>query len=291
MPLAADLAAVAASEGLRASVMKTYSQYLQVAWVAVLFAAVPYARDRALADPYFLFKVSVESGVDAALAVVAECRRKAAEGATWWEEAHFGGADLVVGLVLDAAVVSLLAPAAKLGRLAPAASLLARSTATGPAKLLARCVAAAAELPPTLFAAAPQGLSYSLGARLMGFAWKSVQCGVVGGVAGATGQAVANAIHQRKSEQRKRVDPEYAAKVRTLQLPPLARTALVWALFAGASGNTRLQLVVGLERLVESLPVAKAVPLLPMACTLVLRSANLLVGGEQFVDLAAWAGV
>lgn len=42
-------------------------------------------------------------------------------------------------------------------------------------------------------------------------------------------------------------------------IPPLIQTALVWGLFMGVSSNTRYQIVVGLERLVDA-TVAKQIP-------------------------------
>ena len=45
------------------------------------------------------------------------------------------------------------------------------------------------------------------------------------------------------------------------------------------------------RRAVEALPLAKRVPALANAATVVIRFANNIYGGEQFVDLARWAGV
>jgi hypothetical protein len=59
----------------------------------------------------------------------------------------------------------------------------------------------------------------------------------------------------------------------------------------GASAHSRLQAVVAIERIVESLPVAQRVGALPLAVSLIIRTANNIIGGEQFVDLARWAGV
>lgn len=42
-------------------------------------------------------------------------------------------------------------------------------------------------------------------------------------------------------------------------IPPLLQTALVWGLFMGVSSNTRYQIVVGLERLVDT-TIAKQIP-------------------------------
>lgn len=46
----------------------------------------------------------------------------------------------------------------------------------------------------------------------------------------------------------------------------------------------------GVERLVE-LTLAKRVPPVAYASTVAVRFANNVVGGENFIDMARWAGV
>lgn len=73
-------------------------------------------------------------------------------------------------------------------------------------------------------------------------------------------------------------------------VPPLIKTALVWGLFMGVSSNTRYQIVVGLERLVD-LSIAKRVPQVAYVTTIIIRFVNNVIGGENFIDMARWAGV
>ncbi|GFZ02252.1 reticulata-like protein, putative [Actinidia rufa] len=61
--------------------------------------------------------------------------------------------------------------------------------------------------------------------------------------------------------------------------------------FLAVSSNTRYQIINGLERLVESSPLAKQVPPVAMAFTVGVRFANNIYGGMQFVDWARWSGV
>lgn len=75
-----------------------------------------------------------------------------------------------------------------------------------------------------------------------------------------------------------------------MPVPPLVGTAAVWALFMAVSSNLRYQAVFGLEALVDA-TIARRVPPAAYAATVALRFANNVVGGEQFVDLARWAGV
>ena len=217
-----------------------------------------------------------------ALEAFAELRRKSHN---FWEEAEFFVSDMLVGCVLDFSLVALMAPAARLGGLAPAASALARGGR------LAKLRAAAAELPPALFAAAPAGMRYTATQRAVGFALKSVQFAAVGAACGLIGQAMANTAAQARANIRRKQDPAYAKTAATLVMPPLPRTALVWGLFMGTSANWRLQAVVGVERVVESLAVSRRVRALPLAATFTLRFVNNIIGGEQFCDLARWAGV
>ncbi len=51
-----------------------------------------------------------------------------------------------------------------------------------------------------------------------------------------------------------------------------------------------LQAVYGVERLVD-LTIAKRVPAIAYGTTVAVRFANNVVGGEQFIDLARFAGV
>ena len=75
-----------------------------------------------------------------------------------------------------------------------------------------------------------------------------------------------------------------------MAMPPLGMTALTWGLFMGVSSNLRYQAVFCAERAVDK-ALAGRLPQLAYVTSLVLRFANNIVGGEQFVDLARWTGV
>lgn len=51
-----------------------------------------------------------------------------------------------------------------------------------------------------------------------------------------------------------------------------------------------LQTVFGLERLVD-MTIAKKVPQIAYATTIGIRFVNNVIGGENFIDMARWAGV
>lgn len=67
-------------------------------------------------------------------------------------------------------------------------------------------------------------------------------------------------------------------------------TGLVWGGFMAVSANTRYQIVAGLERVVDE-TIARKVPGIAYLTTTVLRFGNNVIGGEQFIDMARWAGV
>lgn len=75
-----------------------------------------------------------------------------------------------------------------------------------------------------------------------------------------------------------------------MKIPSVAQTALVWGLFMGTSSNVRYQAVFGIERAVD-LTIAKKVPQAAYIATIVVRFINNIIGGENFIDMARWAGV
>lgn len=82
----------------------------------------------------------------------------------------------------------------------------------------------------------------------------------------------------------------YGAKEEDVAVPPVLETGLVWAAFMGLSANTRYQAVFGLERIVDE-TIARRVPQVAYLTTTVIRFANNIIGGEQFIDMARWAGI
>lgn len=79
----------------------------------------------------------------------------------------------------------------------------------------------------------------------------------------------------------------YGVKEDDVKVPPLMGTALVWGLFMGTSSNVRYQVVFGLERLVD-VTLARRIPAAAYVTTVVVRLANNIIGGENFIDMARW---
>jgi hypothetical protein len=163
-----------------------------------------------------------------------------------------------------------MAPTAVLGRAKPAAtSKLAAALARVPA----------AVLEPSVPGAAP----YRLPARAACLGVKFLEYSLAGTVCGVVGQAAANGLVAVK---RSMAGPS----PHDLTPPPVLLTGLTWGLFMGVSSNVRYQIVYGLERGVDA-TVARKFPAAAYAATLAFRFVNNVIGGENFIDMARWAGI
>ncbi|KAL4290915.1 hypothetical protein GQ457_14G020530 [Hibiscus cannabinus] len=93
-------------------------------------------RNRMLADPSFLFKVGTEIVIDSCCATFAEIQKR---GNDFWTEFELYLADLLVGMVVDIALVGMLAPYARFGQPSASRGLygsLQRATAALPSRSL-----------------------------------------------------------------------------------------------------------------------------------------------------------
>ncbi|CAD7703790.1 unnamed protein product [Ostreobium quekettii] len=264
-----DYAAAARSGGLRASTLRGFANVQALPFAGALVWMLPWVRDRMVADPRFLYKVFVEVAIDSGCATVAEVRKR---GQNFWGEFEFYLSDMAVGFVLDVALVTMLAPVAVVGAKPPSSSM------SGLMRWWAR-------LPSAVFEKSiPNVRKYTLADRVACFLVKGIEYSIVGLCCGFVGQGVANSLMLLRRRLRGGATEE------DVIVPPLVRTALVWALFMGASSNVRYQTVVGLERTVD-MTIAKTVPQVAYGTTVIIRFINNVIGGENFIDLARWAGV
>lgn len=264
-----DMAEAARTVGIRSLVLSRFLHLQGASWP--LGAAVQGStmfRNRMLADQSFLFKLLTEIAIDSGCATVAEVQKR---GDDFWNEFELYMADLVVGIVVDAALVSMLAPFIQFRR---------PSSATG---IMAQLSQAVQALPSSVFEAATPGRTFSVQQRAVSYFYKGVQYGGVGFLCGIIGQGIANSIMLLKRKIKKS-DSD-------VPVPPLVKSAALWGVFLAVSSNTRYQIVNGLERVVEGSPVAKRLPLVALAFTVGIRFANNTYGGMQFVDWARWSGV
>lgn len=272
--LPADMLQIASTEGLKASALALYLKLQSIAGVGILVQKFPWIRDRMIADPNFLFKVFAEVAIDSGCATVAEVRKRAD---VFWEEFEFYLSDLVVGCVMDCVLVTLLAPSAVLGVSSKAARMASK---TG---LVAKLMSLSSRLPSNVFQASAAGAKFTLGQRFLCYIIKGLEYSLAGMVCGFVGQSFANSMMLVKRRMSTSDDH--------VPIPDAFRTALVWGLFMGVSSNTRYQVVAGLERAMELTPLAKSLPLTANVFTVFIRFVNNIYGGEQFVDMARWAGV
>eukprot|EP00197_Chlamydomonas_leiostraca_P015215 CAMPEP_0202886002 /NCGR_PEP_ID=MMETSP1391-20130828/41951_1 /ASSEMBLY_ACC=CAM_ASM_000867 /TAXON_ID=1034604 /ORGANISM="Chlamydomonas leiostraca, Strain SAG 11-49" /LENGTH=362 /DNA_ID=CAMNT_0049569265 /DNA_START=170 /DNA_END=1260 /DNA_ORIENTATION=+ len=264
-----DMLEVAAKYGLRLSAVNTYFALQGAFFTGFLMRSMPYFRDRIIADQLFLFKVGAEVLIDSGCATVAEVRKR---GDHFWGEFEFYLSDLFVGLVLDVVLVSLMAPAAVLGGVSRAAM------STG---WLAKALS---KVPSAFFEASVPGIKkFSVANRLTCLLVKFCEYSLAGITCGLIGQGIANSLMHLKRHI-------HGAKEDDVAVPPLLKTALVWGLFMGISSNLRYQAVFGLERLVD-MTIAAKVPQVAYGTTVAIRFVNNVIGGENFIDMARWAGV
>ncbi|CAN7008719.1 unnamed protein product [Brassica oleracea var. botrytis] len=224
-------------------------------------------RNRMLADPSFLFKIGTEIVIDSCCATVAEVQKR---GKDFWAEFELYVADLLVGVVVNVALVGMLAPFVRFGQ--PSAS----SGFLGP------MLNAYNALPSSVFEAERPGCSFSAQQRLATYFYKGIMYGAVGFGCGIVGQGIANLIMTAKRSINKSQED--------IPVPPLIKSAALWGVFLSVSSNTRYQIINGLERVVEASPFAKKVPPVALAFTVGVRFANNIYGGMQFVDWARLSG-
>ncbi|KAF7146703.1 hypothetical protein RHSIM_Rhsim04G0162800 [Rhododendron simsii] len=274
-----DMLEAAKSGGLRELLLLRYLELQASGWpLSFIMTSCSMLRNRMLADPSFLFKVGTEIVIDSCCATLAEVQKR---GKDFWAEFELYLADLLVGVVVNVALVGMLAPYARIGQ---------PSLSKG---VFGRMQHAYAALPSSVFEAERPSCRFSVKQRIATYFFKhivdcwryfqGVMYGAVGFGCGIIGQGIANLIMTAKRSIRKSEED--------IPVPPLVKSAALWGVFLAVSSNTRYQIINGLERLVESSPLAKKVPPVAMAFTIGVRFGNNIYGGMQFVDWARLSGV
>ncbi|KAI3799334.1 hypothetical protein L1987_34627 [Smallanthus sonchifolius] len=265
-----DMLEAAKATGLRKLILTRYMDLQKSGW-ALGFLTKNFAmlRNRLLADPSFLFKVGSEIVIDSCCATFAEVQKR---GKDFWNEFELYAADLLVGIVVDIALVGMLAPYARIGK---------QTLASG--GLFSGLKNSVAALPSSVFEFERPGCRFSAQQRLATYFYKGLLYGSVGFGCGIIGQGIANMIMNAKRRMH--------ASESDVRVPPLVQSAVLWGVFLAVSSNTRYQIINGMESLVEASPLAKQVPVVAMAFTVGVRFANNIYGGMQFVEWARWSGV
>ncbi|KAG6510044.1 hypothetical protein ZIOFF_028052 [Zingiber officinale] len=114
-----DMLEAAKLTGIRRVLLFRYFE-LEAAWwpLGASIRSCSLLRYRMLADTSFLFKVATEVIIDSCCATFAEVQKR---GKDFWAEFELYAADLLVGIVVDIALVGLLAPYVRIGRSSAAA--------------------------------------------------------------------------------------------------------------------------------------------------------------------------
>ncbi|KAL4577021.1 hypothetical protein LXL04_013122 [Taraxacum kok-saghyz] len=269
--LPSDMLEAAKATGLRKLILTRYMELQGSGWVlAFLMKYCGVLRNRMLADPSFLFKVGTEIVIDSCCATFAEVQKR---GPDFWAEFELYAADLLVGIVVDIALVGMLAPYARIGK---------RQIASG--GMFSGLKNSVAGLPSSVFEFERPGCRFSAQQRLATYFYKGLLYGSVGFGCGIIGQGIANMIMNAKRKM-------HTSDEKLPPVPPLVKSAVLWGVFLAVSSNTRYQVINGLESIVERSPLAKQVPVVSMAFTVGVRFANNIYGGMQFVDWARLSGV
>ncbi|KAF1882683.1 hypothetical protein Lal_00002863 [Lupinus albus] len=269
--LPSDMVEAAKHIGIREMFLLRYLELEGSVWpLSFLMKHCAMLRNRMLADPSFLFKVGTEIVIDSCCATFAEVQKR---GKDFWDEFELYASDLLVGLVVDIALVGMLAPYARIGK--PSVSV-----SNG---LLGHIQHACAALPSSVFEAERPGCKFSTQQRIATLFYKGALYGSVGFGCGLIGQGIANMIMNAKRSFKKSEED--------IPVPPLLQSAALWGFFLAVSSNVRYQVINGLERIVETSPVSKKVPLIAMAFTVGVRFGNNVYGGMQFLDWAKLSGV
>ncbi|KAI3974630.1 hypothetical protein MKX01_029620 [Papaver californicum] len=267
--LPADMLEAAKTVGIREVLLLRYLDMQGSAWpLGFLMRSCSMLRNRMLADPAFLFKIGTEIVIDSCCATFAEVQKR---GKDFWAEFELYVADLLVGIVVNIALVGMLAPYVRIGQASAASQ-----------GLFGRMQHAYAALPSSVFEVERPGCRFSVQQRIATYFYKGLMYGAVGFGCGLVGQGIANFIMTTKRSIKKSEED--------IPVPPLIKSAALWGVFLAVSSNTRYQVVNLLERLVETSPVGKRVPPVALAFTVGVRFANNVYAGMQFVDWARWSG-
>ncbi|CAO2813218.1 unnamed protein product [Amaranthus hypochondriacus] len=267
--LPSDFLEAAKTSGIRELILMRYLELQGAAGpLGFLMRHCAMLRNRMLADPAFLFKIGTEIVIDSCCATFAEVQKR---GKDFWAEFELYLADLLVGVVVNVALVGMLAPYVRIGK---------RSASSG---FLGGISRACRDLPSSVFEAERPGSRFTVKQRMASYLYTGVLQGGVGFGCGILGQGIANLIMTAKRSIKKSDED--------IPVPPLIKSAVLWGAFLAISSNTRYQMINGLERVVEASPLAKNIPPVAMAFTVGVRFANNVYGGMQFVDWARWSGV
>lgn len=222
-------------------------------------------RDRVAADPQFAYKVFIEQVIGVSASVIGDMASRPNWGLN---ELDFVFATLVVGSIVNFALMYLLAPTAPAGAAAASTGIISKIFGDHVLKSLG----------------APPGHmfqpGFAISKRAVNFAYKGAIFAFIGLCAGLVGTALSNGLLLA----RKTLDPEFKLQ----NTPPnVLANASCWALHMGVSSNLRYQMLNGMDMILQPTMPGPAFKVL----TSVVRGLNNAVGGVSFVAMAKIFGV
>ncbi|VAH29971.1 unnamed protein product [Triticum turgidum subsp. durum] len=150
--LPADMIEAAKSIGIQKLLLLRYLDMQASAWpLGPAIRSCGLLRNRMLVDPVFLFKIGTEIVIDTCCATFAEVQKR---GDEFWSEFELYAADMLVGVVVNVALVGMLAPYARFRGGSASAGILGRVRHAYDA------------LPSSVFEAERPGYSFSIRQRL-----------------------------------------------------------------------------------------------------------------------------
>lgn len=221
--------------------------------------------ERVAADPQFVYKVLVEQIIGVGASVVGDMASRPNWGLN---ELDFVFATLVVGSIVNFALMYLLAPTASAATAGASAGLISRIFSE-----------------QTLVSwGAPGGHMFQPGfpvaKRAINFVYKGTIFAFIGMCAGLAGTALSNGLLLA----RQKLDPAF---VQQNEPPNVLANASCWALHMGVSSNLRYQILNGMDMILQPRMSTGAFRLF----TSLIRGGNNAVGGVSFVMLAKLFGV
>uniref|UniRef100_M8BXP0 Uncharacterized protein n=1 Tax=Aegilops tauschii TaxID=37682 RepID=M8BXP0_AEGTA len=122
--LPADMIEAAKSIGIQKLLLLRYLDMQASAWpLGPAIRSCGLLRNRMLVDPVFLFKIGTEIVIDTCCATFAEVQKR---GDEFWSEFELYAADMLVGVVVNVALVGMLAPYARFRGGSASAGILGR---------------------------------------------------------------------------------------------------------------------------------------------------------------------
>jgi hypothetical protein len=213
-----------------------------------------------------VYKVVIEQVIGVGASVVGDMASRPNWGLN---ELDFVFATLVVGSIVNFALMYLLAPTGAAGAAGAASGGLI-------ARIFGEQTLRAMGAPPGhMFTP-----GYALSKRAVNFVYKGAVFAFIGMCAGLVGTATSNGLLLL----RKRMDPTFVTQN---EAPSVMGNASAWALHMGFSSNLRYQMLNGADMVLQ--------PIMPTGVfrlfTSVVRGVNNAVGGVSFVMLAKLLGV